>query len=1374
MQFLLDGVNIGIVDTTAPYEITWDTTVASNAPHLLSAQARDAAGNIGTALAVAVIVSNATNPLVITNLTVASEKPYEVITNGLQVGALVYIDRGFTFTTIPPSLVGQTYLKTANDDKNSTGTNFLSFEVNQPVTVYVAHDHRITTKPTWLTSAFTDEGQDLVTTDVPLGLFSQTFPAGTVTLGGNRESVTTFSMYSVVVVPVGNTAPLANAGPDQTVPRNTLVTLEGGGSSDPDTDPLMFNWSITNQPAGSIATLTNPTSVNPTFTPDVNGAYTVQLIVNDGTEDSAPDSVVITAENIQPVADTGNDQTVSRNTLVPLDGSGSSDLNNDPLSYEWTIIMQPVGSTATLTNSTSVNPTFTPDVDGDYTMQLIVNDGLTNSAPDTITLTASNNPPVLNPIGNHTIPLGQVLTFTMTGIDPNNDPVAFTATPLPLPANMTVNGSTGAVTFAPDRTQVGDHVLTMMVSDGLLMDSETLTITVNQVGSPSGTTELTGRLLDTNDFVVNGTETPIVGATVSILNTGLTSTSDAQGNFILTGLPVGTQVFDIDSTTANLAPDGSPYAGFREKIVLIANVTNVVTRPFYLPRIDASSITPVVPGSPTTVTNATLGITMTVPADTAKNLDGSDYTGVLSISEVPAGLAPAALPNNLQPGLLITIQPPGVTFETPVPISFPNTDDLATGTGVDLWSLDPETGIFIIVGTGTVNGTSILINDGGIRAADWHAILPPAPNPGPPGSNMGPNPNLPNDPDDPVPPNPDNKPEDPCNKKTGSATEVCSGNLSVEHRLASYRSLGVSRVPKLLYRSLSADPQPMIFNNPTISQRSAVPLTMSAQLEVAGVEQDASVVTDTSGLSESTDELIRQVVQFDASMFTTGSYPYSLRLTNQFTRSAVGATVSDRVLVRNEQASAFGAGWTVNGLQRLFTQPDGSVVLANGSGETLRFGSPLEVSTLLEENFDTENGGFGRLNIFTLTQWNVATGSVDIIGNGFVNLLPTSQGLYLDLDGTTNAPIIILESKTTFTLIPGDYTFEFGLAGSQRGGTDTVTVEVDGVYSENFTFDTSDPYRIVARSFTVTTPITGKIRFTCIGGDNIGVLLDDVRLKVESQLGQYQEGTPILEHQFDLDTEGWQIVADGTGPTHIATGGNPGGYIQSTYLGTGETWYWQAPVTFLGDQSAAYSGFLSYDLKQSSTSAAFDNREILLTGAGITLTFDTMHPGTNWTHYAVLLHEGAGWINTTTGQSPSQAEMQAVLADITDLQIRGDFRNGGNTGGLDNVAWKQNAGLPILSNTFQSPLGDFSALKEEADGTFTRTMKDGTQILFDTLGRQTSMVDRNGNTTLYAYEGTSDRLLTIADPASLVTTAGTIDWTASPTLLGASRPLSMI
>lgn len=58
VQFKLDGVNLGAEDTAAPYSISWDTTKSSNGSHVLTAVARDAAGNLSTSAGVGVNVSN--------------------------------------------------------------------------------------------------------------------------------------------------------------------------------------------------------------------------------------------------------------------------------------------------------------------------------------------------------------------------------------------------------------------------------------------------------------------------------------------------------------------------------------------------------------------------------------------------------------------------------------------------------------------------------------------------------------------------------------------------------------------------------------------------------------------------------------------------------------------------------------------------------------------------------------------------------------------------------------------------------------------------------------------------------------------------------------------------------------------------------------------------------------------------------------------------------------------------------------------------------------------------------------------------------------------------------------------------------------------
>jgi len=105
-----------------------------------------------------------------------------------------------------------------------------------------------------------------------------------------------------------NHPPVANAGQDRDVTVGSLVTLDGRNSYDPDGDLISYKWAI-NPPSGSNANLNNPTSVMPTFTPDVPGEYRISLIVNDGQADSIPDEVIIiaTMPNVAPTAYAGPD-----------------------------------------------------------------------------------------------------------------------------------------------------------------------------------------------------------------------------------------------------------------------------------------------------------------------------------------------------------------------------------------------------------------------------------------------------------------------------------------------------------------------------------------------------------------------------------------------------------------------------------------------------------------------------------------------------------------------------------------------------------------------------------------------------------------------------------------------------------------------------------------------------------------------------------------------------------------------------------------------------------------------------------------------------------------------------------------------------------
>ncbi len=287
-----------------------------------------------------------------------------------------------------------------------------------------------------------------------------------------------------------NRAPVANAGMNQSVNVGTQVTLNGSGSSDPDGNTITYVWLLTSKPAGSAATLVNPATVSPKFTPDIVGSYTAQLIVNDGMLNSVAATMLVTATqgNRAPVANAGTVQAVTTGTLVTLNGSGSSDPDGNPITYSWTLPTRPAGSAATLANATTARPTFTPDVTGSYVARLIVNDGTLSSAAATVTITAStaNRAPVANAGTTQTVTVNTLVTLNGSGSsDPDGNAITYAWTLMTRPSGSAATlsaATTARPTFTPDI--VGTYVAQLIVSDGALNSTATVSITANPANRP--------------------------------------------------------------------------------------------------------------------------------------------------------------------------------------------------------------------------------------------------------------------------------------------------------------------------------------------------------------------------------------------------------------------------------------------------------------------------------------------------------------------------------------------------------------------------------------------------------------------------------------------------------------------------------------------------------------------------------------------------------------------------------------------------------------------------------------------------------------------------------------------------------------------------
>lgn len=192
--------------------------------------------------------------------------------------------------------------------------------------------------------------------------------------------------------------PVAVAGADQYVNTGSQVTLNALNSYSAYSRPLSYNWRMLHRPLNSIASLSDTTTPQSSFIADQPGAYLVRLQVNDGFNDSSrslddvyEDRLVIIAGNNQlPIADGGVDQNVNTGVTVTLNGNSSSDPEMASITYAWSLIKQPAGSTASLSSLDTQTTQLIPDRDGNYLVRLVVNDGTDDSAPDIVRVSASS------------------------------------------------------------------------------------------------------------------------------------------------------------------------------------------------------------------------------------------------------------------------------------------------------------------------------------------------------------------------------------------------------------------------------------------------------------------------------------------------------------------------------------------------------------------------------------------------------------------------------------------------------------------------------------------------------------------------------------------------------------------------------------------------------------------------------------------------------------------------------------------------------------------------------------------------------------------------------------------------------------------------
>lgn len=185
---------------------------------------------------------------------------------------------------------------------------------------------------------------------------------------GVAEAVAT---TKVVVI---NTRPYASMSWPSSIKKNEPAQFASTYSGDADGDPITYFWDF-----GDGGT---STEANPVYIFRKSGTYTVSLVINDGEDNSLPATRTVTIVNNEPLANGAGPYAGIKNQPIQFDGSASSDIDNDVLSYRWDL--------GDGTTSTEQAPSHVYTKSGRFKVKLIVNDGEVDSKAYSTTSSIKN------------------------------------------------------------------------------------------------------------------------------------------------------------------------------------------------------------------------------------------------------------------------------------------------------------------------------------------------------------------------------------------------------------------------------------------------------------------------------------------------------------------------------------------------------------------------------------------------------------------------------------------------------------------------------------------------------------------------------------------------------------------------------------------------------------------------------------------------------------------------------------------------------------------------------------------------------------------------------------------------------------------------
>jgi hypothetical protein len=289
-----------------------------------------------------------------------------------------------------------------------------------------------------------------------------------------------------------NRAPLADAGPDQTVNEGETVTLDASNSSDPDDGIASYLW---RQTEGTRVNLSSSTAPAPVFAaPEISSEsesliFVVTVTDKSGAQTSDQVRITVRYQNRPPVADAGPDQSVGEGCEVTLDGSGSADPDDGIASYQW---LQTAGTPVTLRDNDGIQARFTApsglSVTRSLTFKLTVSDhgGLAHSDEITVQILLVNRRPIADAGPVQTVKGGETVILDGSGSSDSDGTIVSYLWEQTHGTSVSLSNS-GAASPEFTAPALKSEALTFKLTvtdDGGLTDTDRVTVNISSANLP--------------------------------------------------------------------------------------------------------------------------------------------------------------------------------------------------------------------------------------------------------------------------------------------------------------------------------------------------------------------------------------------------------------------------------------------------------------------------------------------------------------------------------------------------------------------------------------------------------------------------------------------------------------------------------------------------------------------------------------------------------------------------------------------------------------------------------------------------------------------------------------------------------------------------